>query len=146
MGGKALKNTITERKTTSEFERISGEICQILNKNLEKNSINIVYPFKSKNDYINDIEDFFPEAELISMIDKLSKKDNENSFLASKFNGKKIMKVFPELQDKKLGKIMTEFKKSQYDYNKYILDHTIDEILNDFSNFYKIYYFSNHIK
>lgn len=115
------------RKTYNQF------LSYISEKNINKN-----YQFyKNKEDYIKEINDFFPEANLIGRIGELKEKDRINNIIKEKFNGKLIMSIFPELKGKELGYYIEQFKNSFENFDKYILDNNNEQILNDFSNLYK---------
>lgn len=105
---------------------------------ISKNDINKNYQFyENREDYIKEIDNFFPEANLIGRIEELKEKDRINSIIKEKFNGKLIMSMYPELKGKELGYFIEQFK-NQFEYfEKYILDSEANKILNDFSKFYE---------
>ena len=104
---------------------------------LEDNGINKFYNFKEKNLYIKEINEFFPESNLIDKIQELNKLDIINKEIKDKFNGKIIMSIYPELKGKELGYYIQNFKLSKDNFNEFILNNTSDKIIEDFNIFYK---------
>ncbi|MFW6226266.1 MAG: hypothetical protein ACOC3V_04855, partial [bacterium] len=105
---------------------------------IEENNIYSNYNFKkNKSEYIEYINDYFPESNLIENIEKIKDKDTENKELHSKFNGKLIMSIYPELKGKELGDMITNFQKSYEDYRNFALNNTSEEIMEQFSSFYE---------
>lgn len=106
-------------------------------KFLQDKDINKTYQFKNKEDYISDICEYFPEANLIVKLEELKKKDEQNSEMSLKFNGKIIMSMYPELKGKELGDVITRFNKSFDDYKSFIIENTREHIMNEFKKFYE---------
>lgn len=106
-------------------------------KYIDDNNIIKEYVFDDKDSYINYINNYFPESNLIKQIEELKEKDRINNIIKEKFNGRLIMSIYPELKGKELGYYIEEFKKSIKNFDKYILNNNTDKILNDFSDLYK---------
>lgn len=70
-------------------------------------------------------------------INEYNKLQEENKIISSKFNGKIIMNLYPELNGKDLGKIINDFKQQFVDFRKYILETPKETILNKFKKFYE---------
>jgi hypothetical protein len=95
---------------------------------------NTKYKFKRKEDYIEDINTYFPEANLVPKLKELERKDKENSMMAEKFNGRLIMDIC-ELSGKPLGDAIRTFKEfigGGDEWRKYCLKETSNQILTDF--------------
>ena len=105
---------------------------------LEKNDIRNQYLFDhTKENYIPLIDKFFPEANLITEMDKLKQIDEINRSINEKFNGKIVMEWLPELQGKELGAAITKFKKVLDDkYEDFILFATPHQIHDKFMEIY----------
>jgi hypothetical protein len=107
-------------------------------KYIENKGIDDTYDFnKDNSNYIDLIHQSFPEVDLKGKIEQLTKKDKENQELNSKFNGRFIMDIFPELTGKELGNMITNFHKSFDDYREFGLKHSSDEIMFEFGKFYQ---------
>jgi hypothetical protein len=105
---------------------------------IKNKGIKDTYDFnKDKSTYIDLIHQSFPEVDLKGKIEQLTKKDKENQELNSKFNGRMIMDIFPELTGKELGNMITNFHKSFDDYREFGLKHSSDEIMFEFGKFYQ---------
>jgi len=105
---------------------------------VEKKGIKDTYQFnKDKSTYIDLIHDSFPKVDLKGKIEELSKKDVENQELNTKFNGRLIMNIYPELTGKELGNAITNFQKSFENYREFGLNNSADEIMFEFSKFYE---------
>jgi len=103
---------------------------------IKVNNINKRYEFKHKNEYIEDVDKFFPESKLIQKLEDLKIKDSINQETNKKFNGKLVMKKYPDLKGKELGHIMSEFMKSFDDFKDYAINHTSEQIMEQFDEFY----------
>lgn len=99
---------------------------------INNNDIKTTYRFKPKEEYLNDIADFFPEANLLEKIEVLRKKDNQNQTLATKFNGKLVMANYPNLKSKMLGDAMLKFKENLGEWKDMFMEMTTDEIMDEF--------------
>ena len=103
---------------------------------IKVNNINKRYEFKHKNEYIEDVDKFFTESKLIEKLEDLRIKDSINQETNKKFNGKLVMKKYPDLKGKELGHIMSEFMKSFDDFKDYAINHTSEQIMEQFDEFY----------
>lgn len=99
---------------------------------VDKNNIKKEYNFKAKDEYLNDIAEFFPEANLLEKIEELKIKDDQNQILATKFNGKLVMANYPNLKAKMLGDAMLNFKNSLGEWKDVFMEMTTDEIMDEF--------------
>ena len=105
---------------------------------IDKNKIDKNYQFyEDRDNYIKEINDFFPESNLIGRIEELKTLDERNNIIKEKFNGKLIMSMYPELKGKELGYFIEQFKKQFEDFDRYILSWNKEEIMNDINDFYK---------
>lgn len=102
---------------------------------IEQNNIKKEFKFKPKDEYLNDIAEYFPEANLLEKIEELRKKDKQNSILATKFNGKLVMVNYPTLKDKALGHAMTNFKESLGEWKDMFMQMETFEIMHEFDSF-----------
>ena len=64
-------------------------------------------------------------------------REEENKIISSKFNGKIIMDLYPELSGKSLGDVITAFKKHIGGFREYALNTDKEKILKDFINYYE---------
>lgn len=92
------------------------------------------YNFKRKEDYLSDINNYFPEVKLFEQLKELKRKDEEKRLMADKFNGHLIMEK-TDLKGKELGQAMNNFKKSLDNWNEYCLNTDADTIMKEFLNF-----------
>lgn len=93
---------------------------------------------ENKHLYLPIIDEYFPEANLLKKIEELDKKDEINRQVSEKFNGRLIMKWIPGLKGKELGNAINGFKeKLGENYKQIILESTIDEIKNQFIEYYE---------
>lgn len=106
-------------------------------KYIDDNNIDKSFDFKrDKSEYIDFIDENFPKIKIKEKIKNFEKIDSENQELNSKFNGRIIMVCFPDLRDKALGDAINGFRDSFDDFRTYGLDHTSDEIMEDFMKYY----------
>ncbi|MFW6242716.1 MAG: hypothetical protein ACOC2W_01000 [bacterium] len=104
---------------------------------LNENNINYRYDFKNKEDYLYDIDDYFPESKLLNKIDSLYELDSRNQIIANKFNGDLIMSWINDLTGKELGIKINEFKTELGDdFEWFILNSDEDTIRREFIKFY----------
>ena len=75
-------------------------------------------------------------TEIEKEVSEFNKKEEENRIISSKFNGRILMDLYPELMGKKLGDAITGFKKHIGDFREYALSTDKDKILKDFDVFY----------
>ena len=97
---------------------------------------------KNKENYIDLIDTFFPEAGFKKELEKLKLKDERNELASKKFNGKLVMEI-TNLTGKELGACITAFKKFKEDqceisFTDAVLDDTdIMETFKQWFHFYK---------
>lgn len=105
---------------------------------LKDNSINTRYEFdKNKDNYINSIDLYFPEAKLLEKLTKLREEDRLNNIAAQKFNGDIVMSWLPNLKGKELGAAITKLRTALGDdYREFILNSSYDIL---YKYFMKIY-------
>lgn len=105
---------------------------------LKDKEINVSYPFNSnKANYIDMINQYFPEANLLRELDKLNKIDARNKMISQKFNGDIVISWLPKLQGKELGIAISKFKNALGDeYDEFILNSTYEIIKNRFMQIY----------
>lgn len=79
-------------------------------------------------------------TDIMKEIEEHNIKQKENKEISSKFNGRILMKLYPDLKDKRLGDAINGFKQfidEDYgDFRRYVLDNDKEDILNDFEDFY----------
>jgi hypothetical protein len=108
---------------------------------LQKHNICKSYPFeKDKSKYIQVIDTYFPEAQLIKRLDEIQTEFQYQRSLREKFNGDLVMKL-TGLHGKDLGKFIYNFKKQYHDFQEYIETKPKEEIMSDI-----IYYLVIHKK
>ena len=141
IGGKYFDYTIFLMENLNHIDRKRNKkrkSYQEFLQYIENKGIKDTYEFsKDKSDYIDLIHQIFPEVDLKGKIKELTKRDEENQELNSKFNGKLIMNLYPDLKGKELGNSITNFQKSFKDYREFALNHSSDEIMESFSKFYE---------
>ena len=108
---------------------------------LKENNINVKYEFnKDKDSYLQMIDKYFPEANLMKELDALNEIDKQNKIISQKFNGDIVMSWLPNLMGKELGDVMGKFKKSfdenDEDFREFILMASYDDIHKRFMNLY----------
>jgi len=106
---------------------------------INNKNINKLYSFnKDKNFYIEMINDFFPESNLIDILKILDLECEKKKTISNKFNGNIVMEWLPELKGVELGRIISLFKKSFIEsYDDYILKTEISKIKEDFFKIYE---------
>jgi len=105
---------------------------------LKDNGINTKYGFDdNKDNYIETIDRYFPEANLMKQLVVLREEDTINKIVAQKFNGDLVMSWLPNLQGKELGAAIAGFKLFWGDnYRNYILNSSFDQIHDSFMKIY----------
>jgi hypothetical protein len=103
---------------------------------IKVNNINKKYEFKHKDEYIVDIDKFFTESKLIQKLKELKIKDSINQESNKKFNGRLVMEKYPDLKGKELGNLMSNFMKSFDNFKEYTINHTSEQIMEQFDEFY----------
>lgn len=95
---------------------------------LEEKKITKSYSFQERDSYLPIINNFFPEANLISCIKEEQEREQFVLLLKEKYNGKLIIQLFPRLKGKTLGKFMKDFQEQFDDYEKILSKITKQEI------------------
>ena len=95
------------------------------------------HKFDKKDNYIDMIDEFFPEANFKTQLKNLQEKDRENHLISLRFNGNIIMEMFPELKGKELGNVINRYKEYHGDnFRNFILQNNQHEIKENFKNWY----------
>lgn len=107
-------------------------------KYLKKNKIESKFTFeRDKSLYLEDINNYFPEANLVEKIKELDIKNMLYFEVSLKFNAFHVMIWFPELKGKYLGVAIGKFKNYLGEnYNDFILNNDIDTIKEKFVEIY----------
>jgi hypothetical protein len=105
---------------------------------MNENNIGTNYTFdKNKENYIDMIDEAFPDSNLKLELEIIKKRDKFRRELADKFSGTIVMEWLPELKGKELGLALRDYKNSHGDgYEKYIMNHNIDQIKANFLALY----------
>ena len=105
---------------------------------LKDNGIDTKFEFnRDKEYYLLDIDNAFPEANLMDKLHDLQVKDEMQQAIAEKFNGEVIMEWIPGISGKELGAAIGKFKQHLDDnFNMFILNSEIDEIRHRFMMVY----------
>ncbi len=120
-----LKSREKERQTVTKFVVW-----------LEQNNINHRPEFADCHSYLDMIIEAFPEANLSEQLQREMDLEKREIEINQKFNGRKVIRLFPHLEGKDLGAFIMAFKKSFLDFEQFVLDSTedaIDQKLIDFS-------------
>lgn len=137
---KYFDSTIFQMDSLNQVDRKRNRKRKTYQQFLEfinSNNITKTIEWKQKSDYFDEIDKYFPEANLREKIERLTLKDIQDKELNSKFNGKLIMIEFPNLKGKELGDKITNFMKSFEDYRSFALQHSQEEIMEEFKMFIK---------
>jgi len=102
---------------------------------LKTNNIKKSFDFKSKEEYLERINEYFPEVGLPDEIEKLNKLDNKRQAVSKKFNGNIIMNHYDWLKGKELGEVMNKFRSDYKDFDEYVLNNNTEKIMKDFDSF-----------
>jgi hypothetical protein len=105
---------------------------------IKDNGIDTKYKFDEDKDlYLLDIDNAFPDAELLYKLHDLFVKDELAHELAEKFNGEIVMEWLPNLKGKELGQAIGKFKNALgEDYENFIMNSSIQQI---YLKFIKVY-------
>jgi hypothetical protein len=107
---------------------------------LHGNKIDRVYEYlDNRDEYLKLIDGSFPEAKLLEKIDREKKEEEKQALIKSKFNGKMIMDLIPNLKDKELGMFILEFKNQFSDFEQFIIDTPAAEIIQEILDYYQIF-------
>ena len=71
----------------------------------------------------------FPEAKLFEHIQYEKEREKYVNTIKHKYNGRIIMKLFPELQGRYLGKFMNQFQAQFNNYEHYLFEMDDKEII-----------------
>jgi hypothetical protein len=104
---------------------------------LKQHNIQKTYHFEDAKDYyLPQIARYFPEANLLEMIDSEVKQEEIADEINRKFNGKIVMELLPQLTGRELGIFIVEFKQEFENFEEYVLDTSQEEINMDIVQFY----------
>nr|WP_321233847.1 hypothetical protein [uncultured Psychroserpens sp.] len=106
---------------------------------LKSNKIEKKPEFLERDDYLNTIHNYFPEANLLSEIEKEQKRKAYIEVIRNKYNGRIIMALFPELNGKELGSFMTQFQTKFENHETLIYESSSEEVVNLLITFKKEY-------
>jgi hypothetical protein len=95
---------------------------------LEKSNLKRNYIFKEETEYLNIIDEFFPESNLIKKLNEAEIEMELKNKLKEKFNGKLVMELIPELQGKELGFFIQNFRNSFGNFDSWLNNTTQLEI------------------
>jgi len=113
----------------------------------DPNSFNNYKFDRNKKNYIEKINNYFPEANLLEEFEKIEEQNKIKKEVSEKFNGH-IIKEYIKLSGKELGNFISKFKfeitdNRELNFDNYILSLSEEEIkteiLNYFNNEYKDY-------
>jgi hypothetical protein len=108
---------------------------------LEQHGINKTFDFQARETYLEQINAFFPEANLTAQIQLELKKETRAFVFAAKFNGKLISSLLPQLEGKALGAFIVQFKNSIEHFEDFILEqdqNAINERILEFAKTFRI--------
>lgn len=115
---KMLENRAKDRRTIQKFIEY-----------LHEKKITKTYEYlENRDDYLLWIIENFPEADLPTKIAHEKDLEKRANLIKAKFNGKLLMQLLPQLEGKKLGEFIIEFKKSFADFEEFILENSQEEI------------------
>lgn len=106
-------------------------------KYINDNDIQIRYDFKPKDEYLEDIDNYFSESNLLNKLKELNEIDSKNKIISQKFNGDIIMSWIDDLNGNELGRAINLFKTTLGDdFESFILNNDHNTIRNKFLNIY----------
>lgn len=115
---KTIENRAKDRRTIQKFIEY-----------LHEKEISKTYQYlENRDDYLPWIIKNFPEAELLEKIEREMELEKRETQIKAKFNGKLLMKLLPDLEGKKLGEFIVEFKKKFDNFEQLILESSPEEI------------------
>lgn len=103
---------------------------------LEEHQITKTYDFDEKEAYLPVIDAYFPEANLINQVAAEKKREKYVLAIKSKYNGRLIMELFPDLKGKDLGNFMKGFQEQWEDHEKTLYELEAKEIVRLLKEFY----------
>lgn len=122
-----------DRKRNAKRQTYQGFLEYVNTKPIESMKS---YTFKSKSEYIDIIDDYFPESRFKEQLEKLNNTDQDNKLISEKFNGDLVMQ-WTGLKNKELGQCLIEFKNyvislvGNGSYKQWIIESdNIEEIFN----------------
>ena len=94
---------------------------------------------KNKDNYIQLINDYFPDSNLLARIEELKIIELKKKQNHAKFNGNIIMEKFPDLSGAELGKSIGGFQNhiGNITFEDYLSSNTAENIMNDFTKYYQ---------
>lgn len=130
-----------DRKRNKKRKTYKGFLDYVKNKKSLKSSS---FEFsKNKEDYIDMINNYFPESNLLERFKVLKIEDERNQRISKKFNGYLVMEL-TGLKGKELGSCMTEFKKYiselGYDFKEWVDKNDSNYITNFVKEWYNKHY------
>ena len=78
------------------------------------------YPFKPEREYLDYIDEVFPEVSLKAQLIELEVANQKRIELKEKFSGKVVLEVLPNIKPEKLGKFIQAFKSSIPNFDLFI--------------------------
>lgn len=90
-----------------------------------------------KDNIFNIVNEFFPNVNMVERIEELKKNEDNNILIKQKFNGRLILKAYPNMNHIELGKNMMNFRRGMEDFDNFVLNNTIEKIIDDFIFFYE---------
>lgn len=115
---KTLDKRSKERRTIQKFLEY-----------LQEKQVTKTYDYlEDRDEYIPWIAENFPAANLIEQIEQEKELERIEKQIKSKFNGKLLMQLLPDLEGKKLGEFIVEFKQSFVDFEQFVLETPQEEI------------------
>lgn len=95
---------------------------------------NIPNKYEFKDNYIQEINDFFPESNLIDNINHFNQINPTQKEIFMKFNRNVIKEKFPNL-GKNAMEVMKKFSNSMEDFQLYLIENPVDKVIEDFRKF-----------
>ena len=108
-----MKGREKERQTVTKF------VAWLKHNNIDQHP-----EFADRHSYVGMITEVFPEADLPKQLQHEAELERRELEISQKFNGKKVMRLFPHLQGKDLGVFIVGFKNSFEDFEQFVLDST----------------------
>lgn len=87
---------------------------------LKENNITKEYKFKKRYEYFDFIVENFPEANLPEKLKTFKLQYERGKFIKSKFNGRIIMEMYPNLVGEELGEFIVKFKNQFDEFDLYV--------------------------
>jgi len=106
---------------------------------LKDNNITKSPQYLEKEDYLEIIDNYFPEAGLLEAIKKEKDREVYVNVIREKYNGRIIMALFPDLKGKELGRFITAFQAQFHNHEEYFYNALPETIINLLTTFKKEY-------